>query len=313
MRAAAAKKTGKKRHLFGTSLEKRRARAGYVFIIPLILGVVFLFIPNLIQTFQFTVNNIEIVEDGYRLNPVGFYYFKQAVTVNPLFNKYLILSLQELVTDIPVITIFSMFIATLLNQRFRGRIFALAVFFIPVLLATGIVARVETTSKIMDFAGSGALSTGTGLDSLQLNGLNELLLGLNFSPTLISIISGAANGIYGVIQASGIQIFIFLAGLQEIPEPIYEAASVEGCTQWEAFWKITIPMVSPQIAVCFIYTVVDAFTREDSALFSYIKELAFGQNQYAYANAMYMIYLGCIAVLLGIIGLLLSRLVRYND
>ncbi len=313
MRTTATKNPGQKRPRRGVTLEKRRARVGYVFIIPLILGVVFIFIPNLIQTFQFTINDIEITEGGYRLNPAGFHYFRQALTVNPMFNKYLIMSLQELVTNIPVITIFSMFIATLLNQRFRGRTFARAVFFIPVLLATGIVARVETTSKIMEFASSGALSTGTSLDSLQLNGLNDLLLGLNFSPALISIISGAASGIYGVIQSSGIQIFIFLAGLQEIPDSIYEAASVEGCTQWESFWKITIPMVSPQIAVCFIYTVVDAFTKDDSALFSYIKELAFGQNQYAYANAMYMIYLACIAVILGILGLLVSRLVRYND
>ena len=112
---------------------------------------------------------------------------------------------------------------------------------------------------------------------------------------------------------SFIQIFIFLAALQEVPDALYEAAKVEGCSGWELFWKITIPLISPQIVVAFVYSLVDSYVRSDSQLFNYIHNLAFGQSQYAYATAMYWIYFLCIGIIIALSGRIMSAFVHYNN
>lgn len=300
--------------LKGSSLAAKQARTGYLFIFPLILGVLFIFGPNIIQSVIFSINDIVIGGDGYSLKSVGIEYFRQALTVNPEYNRLLTNTIKGLITDVPVIIIFSIFIASILNQKFRGRVLARIVFFIPVLLATGIVARIEMDTNLLAIAsGSRQLDTGMAADQLQMMGIAFFLESLDFSPVLIDVVVGAANSIYQVVSASGIQIFIFLAALQEIPESLYEAAQVEGCTGWEIFWKITFPMISPLIIVNAVYTIVDVFTQPNNPLFRYTENLAFGQNQFGLASAMIWIYFIVVAVILAISGLVISRFVFYNE
>ena len=297
-------------------LINRRNRIGYFFIFPLILGVLLIFIPNLIQTAQFSISQIQIGTSGYTLDYKGVENYVTAFTTDPFFIRYSLQSLGKLASTVPVLVIFSLFIATLLNQKFRGRLVARAIFFVPVILSTGIISAVETLEgggiDFLATVGSDRLQTGT-TDTMQGLQIDALLLSMDFSPTLISIVTGAVSGIYSIVQQSGMQIFILLAALQEIPTPLYEAARVEGCNSWEVFWKITFPMISPQLAVCVVYTIIDSYSRSDSALFSYINNLAFGQNQYELATAMYLSYLVFLAFFIGVVFFLLSRLVRRTD
>ena len=226
---------------------------------PLIFGLIFMFVPNMVQTVIFTLNDIEPGSGGYVLTWVGIRNYVKAFTENPQFYMHLKASLQSLFTNLPIVTIFSLFIAVILNQKFRGRIAARTIFFIPVLLATGVVASVEQTSNLMGMVSSGTIDTGTTVDWSQMQGLKNVLLSLNFNDTLIGIVASAADSIYTIVQVSGIQILILLAGLQEIPYSLYEAAKVEGCDGWSLFWKITFPIISPQLVVCGVYTVVDAY------------------------------------------------------
>ena len=301
-----------KTHRKPASLERKQSRYGYLFIFPLILGAAVFFIPNMIMTFVYSINDIQIGEGGYTLSWVGFANYYTALFSDRDFTWNLLTSVGDLITDIPVIVIFSLFISTVLNQKFRGRVFARVIFFIPVLLATGIIAKIEDMNALT--MGDRVVQTGTALDSFQMAGMQDLLSTINLPSALTDIIVGAANSIYRVVQSSGIQIFIFLAGLQEIPPSLYEAAKVEGCSGWELFWKITIPMISPLIIVNSVYTIVDTFTRYGNPMVSYISNItASSSTKYGVGTAMYMLYFICIAVIIAVAGLLMVRVIRGKD
>lgn len=301
-----------KTHRKPASLERKQSRYGYIFIFPLILGAAVFFIPNMIMTFVYSINDIHIGEGGYTLSWVGFANYYTALFSDRDFTWNLLTSVGDLITDIPVIVIFSLFISTVLNQKFRGRVFARVIFFIPVLLATGIIAKIEDMNALT--MGDRVVQTGTALDSFQMAGMQDLLSTINLPSALTDIIVGAANSIYRVVQSSGIQIFIFLAGLQEIPPSLYEAAKVEGCSGWDLFWKITIPMISPLIIVNSVYTIVDTFTRYGNPMVSYISSItASSSTKYGVGTAMYMLYFICIAVIIAVAGLLMVRVIRGKD
>jgi ABC-type sugar transport system permease subunit len=131
--------------------------------------------------------------------------------------------------------------------------------------------------------------------------------------SVISVLSSAVNGLYDIIIVSGVQILIFLAGLQSISPSLYEASSMEGATQWENFWKITFPMISPLILVNSIYTVIDLFTNETNEMMTEIKNTIFKEIDYGYGSAMAWIYFVCIVVILALVGGIISRRVFYYD
>lgn len=270
-----------------SALFEKRARYGYVFIAPLILGVCLIFIPNLIETFLYSVCEIDTA-NNFALNLSGFGFYKEALRSDPKFIPLLADNLRNLVINVPIIVIYSLFIATLLNQEFKGRVVARIIFFIPVLLATGVLSDTDSTALLYTGAGQvidTGVSSGSGFADMT-----TLLSSLSFPKPLIDVVTGAVSNIYTITRSSGLQIFIFLAGLQEIPTSVYEAASIEGCSKWELFWKITFPMIAPQIAVNAIYTIAISAT-DNNALLAYSNTLAFGESNYSLATAMNIIYL----------------------
>ncbi len=274
---------------------------GYFFIFPLILGILFVFLPNLITTFQFSMNDVQINgSEGYSLSFRGFEYYIIALTRDANFIPYTISAFKDMLINVPVILIFSMLMASILNQKFHGRAVARAIFFIPVLLSTGILSEIE--GYIMGNISSAGLSTGGSLDSVLNFNMGEFLASMNFNDFLIGIVESAVSNIYTVLKSSGMQIYIFLAGIQEIPDYLYEAAQIEGCSKWEAFWKITFPMLSPQIAVNLIYTIVDV--GQGSRPLYYASTL----GNYGQETAMCMIYLAALAVVLLLVFGVLGKL-----
>lgn len=275
------------------SYMERRARKGYLFMLPLFFGLALVFIPSLVRTVIFSFNEITIGSFGYKLTFQGWQYYQTALTKDPQIVPDMVASLRTLLINIPIILIFSLFIATLLNQRFRGRLIARMIFFLPVILTTGILVRFDAPAMNMV---SQTVDTGSDSSLALVGGLSSMLASLNFSDTLTGIISSAVSNIYSVVTASGIQIFIFLAGLQEIPRSLYEAAAVEGCSKWELFWKITFPMIMPQMTINAVYTIVDSFT-DPTGIFTYISELG-TQQQYSLATAASILYLICLGVVI---------------
>lgn len=284
------------------SLFERRARFGYIFIIPLIIGVFLIFIPNLIQTFIYSVSTVDTQND-FSTNFSGFEKYVYAFKSDPEFLPMMVSSVKTWIINVPVILIYSLLIATILNQDFKGRVIARIIFFVPVILSVGALSSTDSTA--MYYSGAGQAIEADSASSFT--DMSVLLSSLNFPKFLIEIVTDAVSNIYDIACNSGLQIFIFLAGLQEIPVSVYEAASIEGCSKWELFWKITLPMITPQIAVNAVYTISIVADSADG-IFWYTNVLAFSENQYTLANAMNIIYLLALGIFVSIILLIMKKI-----
>ena len=292
------------------SFERQQKIAGYIFIAPLIFGAAFMFLPNIIKTIIYSLNDMVLGNGNYTLEWKGFEYYYKALFVNADFIQYVLKSLGEMLVYVPTIVIFSLFISSVLNQKFKGRVIVRAIFFLPVVIATGIVTKVDSAYDLVSVMSSRDAAEGASESLFQ---MSSFLYSLNFNENLTKIVVSAANGISNIVNSSGMQIFIFLAAFQEIPVSSSEAAAVEGCSKWEAFWKITIPSVKSQIIVASVYTVIDTFTKTDNVIFNYIHNVAFAENQYSYAMSMYVIYLTSLGIMLGTAMWIVSRSLQKRD
>ena len=294
-----------------SKLLRRKGYYGYFFILPLIIGTLLIFIPNIYHTFQYSVSTLEVTEKGYSATFSGFDEYVNAFKTDAYFTPYLVSNIKEFVINVPVIVIFATFISVLLNGEFKGRGIARIIFFIPVILSTGIISTVENSTDILNTVEAGRDVVASGSSSLA-EGLSNLLMQINLPDFLMDVIESSISGIYNIVQQSGMQIFILLTALQDVPPSLYEAAMVEGCNKWESFWKITFPMIGPQIRVAAIYTIVDLTAKSDSVLMEYINRLAFRSNMFSLGTAMYMIYLACVLLIVLIVLGILNGLIKYN-
>lgn len=286
----------------------KRDRMGLVFVLPFIIGLI-LFIPAVWNLFRFSFSDIQVLTggQGYALDFVGFSYYQKALLEDAKFNRMLLELLGTVLVQTPIILIFSLLIASILNQEFRGRTVARMIFFIPVIVSTGVIAYVQNNwISVMTVSDLGNALSGT-----EAGGLQVMLEHVDIGKGLIQVIVEAAEGLSKIIRSSGMQIYILLAALQEIPPSIYEAAKVEGCSAWECFWKITIPSVVPQIIICGVYTLISVFTATDTEIYNYIVTQEFVNNQLSFAAAMNVLYLLavglCILIGAGVIKIAQSK------
>lgn len=305
------------------SYEKKKGLYGYGFIAIWIVGVIYMFIIPIFQSAWYSMCYTELVSTPEQaaqrgMSSAGIYTewnnfgnYEEALFKNQDYLPKLTESLGGMVPQVIIVMIFSLFIALLLNQKFRGRTFARAVFFLPVLVATGPVLAV-----IRGDISNNGISSGEQFSALfQTDLVDELLefLGIyNLSEQLTTTIQTITSDIFNLLWSAGIQILIFLAALQQIPTSAKEAASMEGATGWEFFWKITFPMVSPMILANLIYTVIDTFIDSENAVMKIV--LAQSRNlKYGLSAAMAWIYFLIVAVALAIIVAIVSKFVFYEN
>lgn len=297
------------------TLRGRDAIAGYLFIIPFLVGFFGIFLPMLYKSITYSFSNMKVEQGGYILERAaknGLEHYIYALTIDPDFNLELLGAIKDMAVNVPLILIFSFFAANLLNQKFRGRGVARSIFFLPVILTSGVVLGIESSDLLQATLGpEGMLSSDDA--TTVFNVANFLLEYTNLPLTIVSYLSEAVLGIYDIVIASGVQILIFLAGLQGISPSLYEASNMEGATGWENFWKITFPMISPLILVNAIYTIIDSFTSANNELMTEIKTTIFSQVKYGYGSAMAWIYFLLIAVIILVVGGLIARKVFYTD
>ncbi len=296
------------------SLTGKEAVAGVLFILPFLIGFFGIFLPLIVESIHFSFTNMEVSSTGYVLKPAadnGLEHYLRALTIDPDFNLQLLTSIGQMAAKVPLVIIFSFFAATLINQKFHGRAIARSVFFFPVILTSGVIMGLENSDLLLQTLST----TGESADDMAsfLNMARFLSEYTNLPASVIGFLSDAVNGIYDIVVASGVQILIFLAGLQSISPSLYEASSIEGATAWENFWKITFPMISSMILVNSVYTIIDQFTNETNEMMTTIRDTIFVDIKYGYGSAMAWIYFICIAVILIIVGGLISRKVFYYD
>ena len=305
------------------SYEKKKGLYGYGFIAIWIVGVIYMFIVPIFKSAWYSMCYTELVSTAEQaaqrgMTSAGIYTewnnfgnYEEALFKNQDYLPKLTESLGAMVPQVIVVMIFSLFIALLLNQKFRGRTFARAVFFLPVLVATGPVLAV-----IKGDISTNGISSGEQFSALfQTDLVDELLqfLGIyNLNEQLTTTIQTITSDIFNLLWSAGIQILIFLAALQQIPTSAKEAASMEGATGWEFFWKITFPMISPMILANLIYTVIDTFIDSENPVMSIV--LAQSRSlRYGLSAAMAWIYFLIVAVALAIIVAIVSKFVFYEN
>lgn len=297
-----------KRPALRLSLGQKRNLAGWLFISPFLLGFAFFFLYPFAQSIAFSLSKLELVKDGFSLSWVGLENYRYAFRVHPTYARDLTTTVFNTAKNAPLILVFSFFAACLLNQDFKGRMVARTVFFLPVILSAGVLFRMESLNYVMKISAVDPSASGTRVSSVVIPFLQTIRLPAFF----VDYILYAVRIIPAVIRSSGIQILVFLAGLQSVPPSLYEAADVEGATGWERFWMITLPMLSPLILTNLVYTIVDSFTAGDNQLIDLIRSTILSGAGYGVSAAMAWVYFVIIGLILALAIKLISRRVFYQ-
>ena len=311
-----AVKAPKKRKI--ASLDKRKARVGWIFVLPFIVGFAFVYLPIITDSFWLAFNKMTIVTGGgYQLEFVGFENFQYALFTDASFVQTLVEGLGQLAFEVPAILLFSLFMAVLLNQKMMGRAAFRAIFFLPVVLATGIMETIESQNILGTYMGeSSGIDDGSGSSAAEgivsAMDIEVLFSNMKVGGDLVEVVVGIVNDIYSIVNRSGVQMLIFLSGLQSISPAIYEACKIDGATGWETFWKITFPMISPMILVNAVYTIIDSFTTESNTVMSYISSAAGKTNGEVISTAMAWIYFLIVVVILAAVAGIMSMFVFYQ-
>ena len=309
---------GKKRRR-GASLDIKKARAGWIFVLPFILGFVLIYIPIIFDSIKYSFNEIDIlVGGGYKLEFVGWKNYSDALLVDTSYVTTLVSGLKQLILDIPSIVLFSLFIAIILNQKIAGRAAFRAIFFIPVILTTGLIADIDkanTLNSYMDSSsgiddGSGQASTASEIISVM--DVERLFDNMMIGTEIVEYVVSMVNNIFNIVNRCGVQMLIFLSGLQSISPAIYESCSIDGASGWETFWKITLPMVSPMILVNAIYTVIDSFTSSSNSVMSYISRVYQEANGNVLSSAMSWMYFLLVMLIIAAVAGIMSAFVFYQ-
>ncbi|WP_248924293.1 carbohydrate ABC transporter permease [Paenibacillus hamazuiensis] len=263
---------------------------GSLFIAPWIFGFFAFVAFPLGFSLYMSFHRVKVTVSGIETVPNGIDYYREILFADGglLYND-LIPFLREAAVMIPVIIIFSMLIAILLNQRFWGRTFFRVVFFLPVIFSSGQI--------VLEFMkqGEGSLAF---VESLRINAYVAEYVPKAWVEPINHVISSFVL----VLWYSGVQILIFLAGRQTISSSVYEAARIDGADPWNTFWKITLPGLIPFIFLNLIFTVVDLFTFPSNPIISKVSTANYGLS-----SALAWIYFVIVLAFIGLALLMYSR------
>lgn len=302
-------KKQKRKNLAG--LQKRKAVSGYLFIMPFIIGFLAFMVMPIFRSLYMSFSEVKINSSLITYKLWGITNYKTAVAVDPEYNRLLTEEISRMVINGLAIMVFSFFVALILNQKFKGRALVRAIFFLPVILSSGVILGVEYNNSLLasvkDMVKESASNTSI-TDSIK-----DILMTSGMGSSAFEKVFEVVDGIYDVALASGIQIIIFLSGLQTISPSMYEAANIEGCTSWESFWKITFPMISSLFLVNWVYTIVDFCMRSDNKVIEKIQTQMVDFMDYGLASAMSWIYFLVVIAIIGVSALFISKGVYYYE
>ncbi len=308
---AAPKKEGKKKASKGRgiSYESRQAFTGFMFVLPWFIGFLLFFAIPCFQSLQFSFSKVAVF-DGYACSWIGLENYVTLLTSGATYLQALTKTLTDLAVNVPVILIFSLFVAVLLNRKFIGRGLIRSIFFLPVIVTTGVVMTTFQSTGDANEVMQGDVNSGVMFEA---GNATEFLLNLGLNETLTEYMSMVADRIFGVVWDSGIQILLFLAALQGISPSLYEASNVEGATAWETFWLITFPNVAPIILVNIVYTIVDTFSATDNRVLKQIDTLINVTFNFGGAAAASWTFFLVVLALIGVVFVVFRLLGGKND
>lgn len=277
------------------SFEKKRRLSGYVFTAPFIIGFCVLMLVPLIMTLVMSLGEIyDIV--GLKTRLIGFDNYIKLFTEDVSFVPAFLNTMKISFLWTPFIVVFALFIAILLNKDIKGKGIFRVIFFLPVLLGSGyIMSQLDGATNILKMP-------------VQM----EEFIAYYFNPSIADFINQLLSQIMNVFWKTGVQILLFLSGLQSIPDSYYEAARVDNANSWDCFWKITLPMISPIVLLNVVYTMIDSFRDTDNEIGALIVNVGFDNANYEYGSAMGWVFFAVIGLFTGLVFLVSRRLVTYD-
>lgn len=278
----------------GAGIYRRRKRRntlkGILFISPWLIGfAVFTLIP-LINGILYSFHAVSIKPGRIDLRWAGMEYYNYAWNISKTFKLSLSSSAMMICFATPVVLVFALIVAVMLNNKFKGRTFFRAVFFLPVIITSGPVISKLLTGHAVEFTKEGS----------------QIMLFLQNLPSVLSVpCLFVLDNLVLIIWFSGVQILIYLAGLQRVSTSIYEAAEIDGAGAWEKFWKITLPHMGPIILINAVYTVVNISNYSGQAVNQEISDNLFSTSMmYSLSAAMSWIYFLVVLLILAAAGLI---------
>lgn len=283
------------------TMSTRHKMEGLFFVSPFIIGLIIFFIFPFFISIKLSFGKIENIV-GFQIAWRGFENYTRAFLMDVEFIPMFLQVVQKTLIESPLIIILSLLIAILINKDIKGRGFFRTVFFIPFLLGTGEVMR-QLLSQGVDKQVLG-LASGTLIPK-------EILM--YFGPQVVQVVENISGMLVTILWSSGVQILLFLSGLQGISPALYESAKVDGATEWESFWKITLPMISPIMLLNIIYTLVDSFTNIKNPILNYIQQFAFKKTEFEYAAALGWIYFTFIILVVLLVFAVMKNYIHSNE
>ena len=301
------------------SLDRRKARAGWVFVLPFLIGLILVYLPIIYDSIRYSFHEIKILQGGgFQLNFVGLDNYQEALFVDASYIQTLSGGIRQLIFDIPAIVIFALFLAVILNQKMVGRAAFRAILFVPVICSTGLISSIDNSNSLLSYMNNtnSSIDDGSGSNAVaeivSVTDISWLFGSMAVGGELVSYVVGMINNIYNIINRSGVQMLIFLAGLQSISPAIYESCSIDGASGWETFWKITIPMISPMILVNTIYTIIDSFTSASNSVMNYISAVYDQPGGNVLSSAMSWMYFLIVVGIIAVVAAVLSAYIFYQ-
>lgn len=291
------KKTKKNR-----GIVELKSRYGYLFTMHWIIGIVIFFAMPLVQSVIFAFSEMEVVSGGFEINFIGFENFRRILLEDPSYESWLKSSATSYLYSLPLIILLSMSLALILNQKFRGRLFFRALYFLPVIISTGAVMNLIFKTSGSDMAGMGV----SDAYSANMISVDDIIKLLDIQGEIATYITATISKLFDLVWSCGIQIVLFLAGLQSVPQSFFEASRVEGATKWEEFWFITFPMLSRVTLLVTIFTMVELITSERTTIIRNVYSMMRTGNYDETSAMMWFYFLICGGVM-GIVVFLYNR------
>ena len=289
-------------------IEAIKRRYGYYFVAHWMVGVLLFVLVPLFTSLSYSFSDAVMTENGLQLSWVGFENYIHLFKVDANYVNQLTESLGTLFTSLPIVVALSMVLALVLNQKFKGRTLARAVFFLPVIIGSSVVmqqlAGFSMQDGMMADAGMAAQDAGSGY--MNVIDFSALLQRLDLPPAINELLQGYLSDTFNLIWSCGVQILLFVAGLQTIPEQLYEAGRVEGITAWEQFWYVTVPMMGRIILLVIFYTMVELFMEKGTVVNRAIG--AINGQDYTGGSAVLWPYFLLVTVIIAAVVFMYNRL-----
>ncbi len=282
-------------------IEALRRRYGYTFVSHWVIGLITFFFIPLIYSVMYSFSDITMTDAGFSLTFAGLKNYNMTLSQNPDYLNQVRDAIGSMFYSLPMVIALSLILAVLLNQKYKGRTIMRILFFLPVIIESSVVIRLLSDPAInvpiFDFS-----TEGQGFMDYEM-----ILSNLNLPAQITEFLTFFLSNAVSLTWSCGVQIILFLAGLQSIPESLYEVSKIEGANKWDEFWQITVPMLRHVLSLVIIYSMISKFTSSTNQVVASALELM-RSNDYGNAAAMLWFYF---VVVLAVIGLVLFLYNRY--